>query len=202
MCFSPRQKRTRRNVYERHYKERSCWSKFEFQMFFSLSVLSFFPPFYRHFPPLLDNVKHWAVFSYFMWFFLLFRPHAILYILPAGSFFFSFYGACRWCERVRRGPDVVCWRFHWPFSSAGAPTYVLCVMKYIRPTLLDRNDDASSRPLSHSLLGAGEQSRRKEPSLISLCSPSSGYITHQTPFLSLVFSSSTFAFSILLLSSS
>ena len=57
---------------------------------FSLSVLSFFPPFYRHFPPLLDNVKHWAVFSYFMWFFLLFRPHAILYILPAGSFFFLF----------------------------------------------------------------------------------------------------------------
>ena len=41
MCFSPRQKRTKRNVYERHYKERSCWSKFEFQMFFlSPSCLS------------------------------------------------------------------------------------------------------------------------------------------------------------------
>ena len=202
MCFSPRQKRTKRNVYERHYKERSCWSKFEFQMFFlSPSCLS---------SPRFIGIFHlcWTMLStgpcslILCDFFFFFAPmrYYISYLLD--PFFSSFYGACRWCERVRRGPDVVCWRFHWPFSSAGAPTYVLCVMKYIRPTLLDRNDDASSRPLSHSLLGAGEQSRRKEPSLISLCSPSSGYITHQTPFLSLVFSSSTFAFSILLLSSS
>ncbi len=79
-----------------HYKERSCcspalfssfWWKFEFQMHVyasfssSSSSLRVVFLFYRHFPPRLDNdVKHWAVFSYFMWFSSsssFFRPHAI-----------------------------------------------------------------------------------------------------------------------------
>lgn len=91
----------------------------------------------------------------------------------------GFYGSCR-CDVERGQLRLVDWRFSFLYGSASIRLVDMCVMKYIRPALLDRNDDASSSAL---LCGRAKEYKKEKKAFayISLYSPSSGYITYTKP---------------------